>query len=60
MATGLKEDELDPMSAELAETLEFDRVNGKTPVNPSADDQALPDTAPVSAALSTTVVSVDA
>lgn len=60
MATGLKEDELDPMSAELAETLEFDRVNGKTPVDPSADDQALPNKAAVSATLPSTVVSVDA
>lgn len=30
LATGLKEEELDPMAAELAETLEFDRMNGKT------------------------------
>ncbi|KAJ5797483.1 KilA N-terminal/APSES-type HTH DNA-binding [Penicillium pulvis] len=29
LATGLKEEELDPMAAELAETLEFDRLNGK-------------------------------
>ncbi|CAG8940148.1 unnamed protein product [Penicillium salamii] len=29
MATGLKEEDLDPMAAELAETLEFDRMNGK-------------------------------
>ncbi|KAJ5623454.1 hypothetical protein N7490_012059 [Penicillium lividum] len=29
LATGLKEEELDPMAAELAETLEFDRMNGK-------------------------------
>ncbi|EED19410.1 APSES transcription factor, putative [Talaromyces stipitatus ATCC 10500] len=29
LATGLKEDELDPMAAELADTLEFDRINGK-------------------------------
>ncbi|TQB73454.1 hypothetical protein MPDQ_005855 [Monascus purpureus] len=29
LATGLKEEELDPMSAELAETLEFERMNGK-------------------------------
>lgn len=27
LATGLREDELDPMSAELADTLEFDRMN---------------------------------
>ncbi|KAJ5626210.1 KilA N-terminal/APSES-type HTH DNA-binding [Penicillium lagena] len=31
LATGLKEEELDPMAAELAETLEFDRLNGKGP-----------------------------
>lgn len=29
LATGLREEELDPMSAELAETLEFERMNGK-------------------------------
>ncbi|PYI06024.1 apses transcription factor [Aspergillus sclerotiicarbonarius CBS 121057] len=29
LATGLKEEELDPMAAELAETLEFDRMDGK-------------------------------
>jgi transcription factor MBP1 len=29
LATGLKEEDLDPMAAELAETLEFDRMNGK-------------------------------
>ncbi|KAF7166851.1 hypothetical protein CNMCM6106_002518 [Aspergillus hiratsukae] len=29
LATGLKEEELDPMAAELAETLEFDRMNGR-------------------------------
>lgn len=29
LATGLKEEELDPMAGELAETLEFDRMNGK-------------------------------
>lgn len=31
LATGLREEELDPMSAELAETLEFERMNGKGP-----------------------------
>jgi hypothetical protein len=31
LATGLKEEELDPMAAELAETLEFDRMNGRGP-----------------------------
>jgi transcription factor MBP1 len=30
LATGLKEEELDPMAAELAETLEFDRINGRS------------------------------
>jgi ankyrin repeat protein len=29
LATGLREEDLDPMAAELAETLEFDRMNGK-------------------------------
>ncbi|KAJ5115770.1 hypothetical protein N7456_000118 [Penicillium angulare] len=29
LATGLREEELDPMAAELAETLEFERMNGK-------------------------------
>ncbi|PYH48673.1 putative APSES transcription factor [Aspergillus saccharolyticus JOP 1030-1] len=29
LATGLKEEDLDPMAAELAETLEFERTNGK-------------------------------
>lgn len=29
LATDLKEEELDPMAAELAETLEFERLNGK-------------------------------
>lgn len=33
LATGLREDELDPMSAELAETLEFDRQNERMTVN---------------------------
>ncbi|KAL4809952.1 putative apses transcription factor [Aspergillus unguis] len=39
LATGLKEEELDPMAAELAETLEFDRMNGKGigPESPDAD-----------------------
>lgn len=39
LATGLKEEELDPMAAELAETLEFDRMNGKGvgPESPEAD-----------------------
>lgn len=41
LATGLKEDELDPMSAELAETLEFDRVNEKTPDESSLAGRAL-------------------
>ncbi|KAL3482247.1 hypothetical protein BJX99DRAFT_243225 [Aspergillus californicus] len=31
LATGLKEEDLDPMAAELAETLEFDRMNAKGP-----------------------------
>ncbi|KAH8695003.1 putative apses transcription factor [Talaromyces proteolyticus] len=41
LATGLKEDELDPMSAELAETLEFDRINEKTADNPSSAERML-------------------
>lgn len=41
LATGLKEEELDPMAAELAETLEFDRMNGKgvDPESPDADQK---------------------
>lgn len=39
LATGLKEEELDPMVGELAETLEFDRMNGKTS-GPAADGQS--------------------
>jgi transcription factor MBP1 len=34
LATGLKEEDLDPMAAELAETLEFDRMNGKGATTP--------------------------
>jgi hypothetical protein len=34
LATGLKEEDLDPMAAELAETLEFDRMNGKGVTTP--------------------------
>ncbi|KAJ5161286.1 hypothetical protein N7492_006678 [Penicillium capsulatum] len=41
LATGLKEEELDPMAAELAETLEFDRVNGKG-ASPELAQQRLP------------------
>ncbi|KAI9371041.1 hypothetical protein BJX61DRAFT_535129 [Aspergillus egyptiacus] len=57
LATGLKEEELDPMAAELAETLEFDRMNGKGPGadSPEADQKdsaSLPLTGPI--------VSVDA
>ncbi|KAJ5917919.1 apses transcription factor [Penicillium verhagenii] len=33
LATGLKEEELDPMASELAAELEFDRLNGKGPSN---------------------------
>lgn len=42
LATGLKEDELDPMAAELAETLEFDRLNGKGagPESPETEQRA--------------------
>jgi hypothetical protein len=41
LATGVKEEELDPMAAELAETLEFDRMNGKGP-SPELDSKQLP------------------
>ncbi|KAK2754702.1 hypothetical protein FQN54_006835 [Arachnomyces sp. PD_36] len=41
LATGLREDELDPMSAELAETLEFDRKNERMTINhtPEPDER---------------------
>ncbi|KAL4878624.1 hypothetical protein BJY04DRAFT_108358 [Aspergillus karnatakaensis] len=57
LATGLKEEELDPMAAELAETLEFDRMNGKglgaeSPDADHKDSASLPFPGPV--------VSVDA
>jgi ankyrin repeat protein len=47
LATGLGEDELDPMSSELADTLEFDRANekrssGHTPDVDMDGDQAIP------------------
>lgn len=60
LATGLKEEELDPMSAELAETLEFDRMNGKTHRANSPEQRPVPNKESVSAALPSTVVSVDA
>ena len=41
LATGLKEEELDPMAAELAETLEFDRMDGKGP-SPELENKQLP------------------
>lgn len=41
LATGLKEEDLDPMAAELAETLEFDRMNGKGP-SPELESKQLP------------------
>lgn len=41
LATGLKEEELDPMAAELAETLEFDRLNGKG-ASPESKHRRLP------------------
>ncbi|KAJ5577271.1 KilA N-terminal/APSES-type HTH DNA-binding [Penicillium sp. DV-2018c] len=54
LATGLKEEDLDPMAAELADALEFDRMNGKgTP--PELAQQRLP-----SQNESTTGVPVDA
>jgi hypothetical protein len=42
LATGLKEDELDPMSAELADTLEFERMNGKEAEDGSSGQIPLP------------------
>ena len=42
LATGLKEDELDPMSAELADTLEFERMNGKESDDGPSDRIPLP------------------
>lgn len=56
LATGLKEDELDPMSAELAETLEFDRINGKTAGASSPEQRPIPN----KESLPGNVVSVDA
>lgn len=41
LATGLKEEDLDPMAAELAETLEFDRMNGKG-ASPESEHRRLP------------------
>ncbi|KAL4817938.1 apses transcription factor [Aspergillus spinulosporus] len=57
LATGLKEEELDPMAAELAETLEFDRMNGKGvgPESPEADHKD-----PSSLPFPGPIVSVDA
>ncbi|KAA8646488.1 hypothetical protein EYZ11_002996 [Aspergillus tanneri] len=47
LATGLKEEELDPMAAELVETLEFDRMNGKGPGAESPEpEQKEPTTLP--------------
>jgi hypothetical protein len=63
LATGLKEEELDPMAAELAETLEFDRMNGRglggespEPAQKRFPSQREPSTLP----LSGPTVSVDA
>jgi hypothetical protein len=47
LATGLGEDELDPMSSELADALEFDRANEKRPGGHTPDgdmdgDRAMP------------------
>ncbi|KAL4966003.1 putative APSES transcription factor [Aspergillus stella-maris] len=57
LATGLKEEELDPMAAELAETLEFDRMNGKGagPESPDAEQKD-----PASLNFPGPIVSVDA
>ncbi|KAL4783175.1 hypothetical protein BJX76DRAFT_261633 [Aspergillus varians] len=57
LATGLKEEELDPMAAELAETLEFDRMNGKG-VGPESPDTDQKDSA--SLPFPGPIVSVDA
>ncbi|KKK16001.1 hypothetical protein P175DRAFT_0531024 [Aspergillus ochraceoroseus IBT 24754] len=57
LATGLKEEELDPMAAELAETLEFDRMNGKGTgmESPDADHKE-----PTALSFPGPIVSVDA
>ncbi|KAL4944514.1 hypothetical protein BDV06DRAFT_187228 [Aspergillus oleicola] len=57
LATGLKEEDLDPMAAELAETLEFDGMNGKGagPESPDAEQKD-----PASLNFPGPVVSVDA
>ncbi|KAL4954339.1 hypothetical protein BDW69DRAFT_141043 [Aspergillus filifer] len=57
LATGLKEEELDPMAAELAETLEFDRMNGKG-AGPDSPDTEQKDSASLN--FPGPVVSVDA
>ncbi|KAL5049255.1 hypothetical protein BDW71DRAFT_166987 [Aspergillus fruticulosus] len=57
LATGLKEEELDPMAAELAETLEFDRMNGKG-VGPEPPETGHKDSA--SLTFPGPIVSVDA
>lgn len=64
LATGLKEEELDPMAAELAETLEFNRVNGKgsnaQSPEPEHRRQASHNQDPASLAFPGAPVSVDA
>lgn len=65
LATGLKEEELDPMAAELAETLEFERMNGKGGNSDSPEleiDRALPTNGTISMSMSMpgNTVSVDA
>lgn len=64
LATGLKEEELDPMASELAETLEFDRVNGKgsnaQSPEPQHRQQASHNQDPASLAFPGATVSVDA
>ncbi|KAN0083268.1 hypothetical protein V8E54_002356 [Elaphomyces granulatus] len=60
LATGLKEEELDPMSAELAETLEFDRIREALDLDSPEPDtpRQLPSKEVISTSLSSTVASV--
>lgn len=43
LATGLGEDELDPMASELADMLEFDRANERRPSRPAPDPRLFRD-----------------
>ncbi|KAJ9254856.1 hypothetical protein DTO207G8_3386 [Paecilomyces variotii] len=63
LATGLKEEELDPMAAELAETLEFERMNGKGASSDSPEPEVVASNGTMSMSMSTpgnNTVSVDA